>query len=66
MKKSILLMFLFLLSLSANDNFYAFKTGIFSHNSGILNNSKDSYITIHSELLFKKKYLKAYPTIGQN
>ena len=64
MRKSLLLIFLCLISISANDNFHAVKAGIFSHNAGIINSSEDSYIDIHAELLYNKKILKGYPTIG--
>jgi lipid A 3-O-deacylase len=64
MQKSLLLLFLCFISLSANDTLHALKAGILSHNSGIINSDKDSYIDIHAELLYNNKIFKAYPTVG--
>jgi len=64
MIKSILLLFLCLISISASENLYALKGGIFSHNAGIVTSGKDGCIDIHAELLYNKKILKGYPTFG--
>ena len=64
MLKILLLLVLCFISVPANEEFYAIKGGIFSHNAGIVTSGKDGCIDIHAELLYNKRILKGYPTIG--
>lgn len=57
-------MFLFLISVSANDNIYAIKGGLLSHATGPVSSGKEEGTDLHLELLFNQKFLKAYPTVG--
>lgn len=64
MKTIILSLFLLLSSVHCEEYVYAVKSGLLSHSTGPVSSGKEDGVDINIELLFKKKFLKAYPSIG--
>ena len=64
MRQLILLVFLLISSACAQDSLYAIKGGFLAHATGPVSSGREEGTDLHLELLFNKKLLKAYPTIG--
>ena len=64
MKQFIILIFLFISSGFAEDTLYAIKGGLLSHATGPISSGIEEGTDLHLELLFNKKLLKGYPTLG--
>jgi len=64
MCKIYLCLIILFASLDANETLYGIKGGFLAHSTGPVSSGRESGTDIHAELLFKEKFLSAYPSIG--